>query len=146
MSKKFEQYAPLVSAIIFVCVAFYCGINVAVISNFDQILNAIINITAILLGFLAAMMSILIVSASKRVIKLLKECNLIDCFNGYFKCTVVVGILSAVSSVILLGISNIASPNIFYVWLFLNIWFMASAARILYIMLQIFSSVLRENN
>ena len=149
MSRKVEQYSPILAACFFTWIAYYFDVDDTKIINFEQILNAVINISAILIGFLGAMVSILIVSSSKKVIRLLKTCNRIDCFNGYFKCAVIIGMASACFSVIMLGMPkqvNLWHHYLFYIWLFFITLFIGSAARIIYIMLKILASVLAESD
>jgi len=123
------------------------GITLKSITNFKEVLGSVINISSILIGFIATMMSIIIAVADKRVIKRIRDYNGTDLVIAYFAQTLLAGFVVAIYSTSLTPFAE--SPSSHAKWA-LSIWgalvtfFIATAIRILHVMLGILRSVIED--
>ena len=149
MGHTIEKNLPNCSGIIAVIIAIACDLTVFKIEHFDQILNAVVNLNSILIGFLGTVVTIIAVSHDSRFVKLLNKMNRVDEFVSYFTSYLASGIVSTICSVIFLGIYS-RSESIYWVlflfWLFLLVFFLASVYRMLSIIIDLLGSVLSQND
>lgn len=143
-----EEYGPIVFSLIitFLCVCF--KITRFHINNFTNILNSLISMISIILGFLATMISILIAAVSRRTMKRIEQHNATSILTSYINVTIVSGLLSSVISVAYNTFLE-QHENIYWymflVWVFIVSLFLSSTYRILYLLLNLLNKLATED-
>lgn len=148
MPRFIEEWYPTIFSLGSVfCCAMY-KITSADIPKFHDMLNSYINMSSIIIGFLATMISILITSVDKTVMKKIRKFNAMNLLTSYINTAVISGLIVAIYSV---GYSTVMDkPDdlcwyLFLFWVFIATLFIASTFRILQVMLKILTNIANES-
>ncbi len=148
MPRFIEKLYPVIFSF---CSVIYCAmykITSFDIPRFHDVLNSYVNMSSIIIGFLATMISILITSVDKTVMKKIRQFNGMNLLTSYINIAVISGLIVAIYSV---GYSAVAdkpdSPfwYLFLFWVFIATLFLTSTFRILQVMLRILTNIANES-
>lgn len=146
-----EKYLPkifisLYILIIFInFVVFQYDIKFAIEST--DVYNSIITLAAIIIGFLATMVSVFISVIGSNVIRRIQNKNKTELIRIYLEEAIISGFILVIISIVFLFLySNKVEINMYWhlIYLGLIVYFLLSTGRILWISLNILSSVLLE--
>jgi hypothetical protein len=134
----FEEIYPIIGgALGFIISVFLIGNCIP--EEFDKILDASINFSSILTGFVGALIAILFSIKDTELMKYLFKYKKKNVLLHYFKNTVLSGIIIVIFSAILYLRNNLININIvkfsISVWIFLIIYFILASYRIIDIMM-----------
>jgi len=144
-----EKVFPQIIALIIGVVVFISGYDISTTKNFQDLLRSIITISAILIGFLATMMSILIAVSAKRVVKRIRENNATRLLQSYFFQTLASGMTVAILSTLLnlfVGVSGGLSRFLLVLWSALTVYFLGCATRIMLVMVGVLHTVVSDED
>ena len=130
---------------IVVTICALCKITVFDIENFKDILNAAINLSAIIIGFLAAMISIFTLTSQIPIMKKIIQFNAMQFLLNYINVTVYLAFLVTGSSIVFLALMNKTESYYWYyflLWMFFISSFVFSTFRILYFSLKIMKEII----
>ena len=148
MPRFIEKLYPVIFSF---CSVIYCAmykITSFDIPRFHDVLNSYVNMSSIIIGFLATMISILITSVDKTVMKKIRQFTGMNLLTSYINIAVISGLIVAIYSV---GYSAVAdkpdSPfwYLFLFWVFIATLFLTSTFRILQVMLRILTNIANES-
>ncbi|NLO89927.1 MAG: hypothetical protein GX088_06355 [Clostridia bacterium] len=143
-----ERFFPFVCAIFAGFAVFIYGLKLKDIKNVNELLAATVNVSAILIGFLSVMISILISITGSRVMKRIRENNATELLNSYFFWALISGFIVAISSMVLTVFYNIdlaSAKFLTALWVFITTFFLISSFRIVLILLRILKNVVEED-
>ena len=141
-----ERWYPQITAVVVALGVFFLPYDLSG-KNFSQILSSVITIGAILIGFLATMMSVLITITGRKVIKRISALGASGQFTGYFFVTLTSGFILVVASTALNPFTELKgtlSHFLFVGWIFVVTFFILAAFRIVHLMAKILKSVMEE--
>ena len=144
-----ESYFPYVVSLAVIGVACYFKFSFIALANAKEILSSVINITAIIVGFLATMISILLATNANRVMKKFQHFNAIDRLTSYIKHAVASGFFLTIYSTLFyswLDKYDSIYWYLFLLWLYGATYFAASSYRIISLMMEIFRLVAATSN
>lgn len=144
-----EKYYPYVGAFIVLICCIIFKITRFDIMRFSDILNSFVNMSSIIIGFLATMISILIATVRKPVMRKIKANNATRLLTNYINTAVMSGILITVYSVTFNAFLDKTDGGFWYlflIWVFIAVLFILSAYRILSIMLLILNKLAEYEN
>lgn len=95
------------------------------IKNFDGVLNSVITFSSIIVGFLGALLGILITIKNTRIIKEIKDNNEMNTLRYYFNEALILGFIVVIMSIIFQVLKDYHFAFVLY---FFYIWFVFSAA------------------
>ena len=78
MGKKAEKRYPCIIAIVITLAIVISGYKVNDVQKFEKMLSSTINMSSILIGFLATMISILIANTKSIIIKKIKKLEIVE--------------------------------------------------------------------
>ncbi|UTR05464.1 hypothetical protein MM326_15305 [Alkalihalobacillus sp. LMS6] len=119
---------------------FLLGLNNE-INQFDKILDASITFTSIAIGFIAALLGILITIKDSEIVKRIFEEDEHKSLKSWFYEAFIIGVLLLISTCInyvFLNDVNIWSTLFFYMWLSAIVWFAYSLFRIINVLMDVF--------
>ncbi|NUK30997.1 hypothetical protein HT574_13145 [Parageobacillus sp. VR-IP] len=143
----FERIYPIGISIIFAIIIYNQHITFNIIPKIEPVLNSVVTVSSIVIGFLAAMVSILIAITNSKVMKRIREGKAEHLLTCYIREAIISGILLALGSTIaylFVDYDGKKADLIFSVWFFMVIHFLLSSFRILNIMLNILSTIPKE--
>lgn len=133
-------YPYLISAI-FTVLLFFTGFNYSS-NGFEKILDAAITFSSIIVGFLGALLGILISIKDSKIVKDIFDTKEKYTLKHYFEETFLIGIGIVVltcSMYVLINIKNKIVIDIFYYsWLFITLLFIPSSYRIISLLMSVF--------
>ena len=144
-SRKIEEWIPFFFAIVIAVIIFFipkffhCNL-IPSQSKFENILEITINITAILIGFVATMLAVLSSLSSAYVIEILRKTKTSHLIYHYFKKSLYWGSSFLIISLgLILYLESLKEyiGLIFLFWIFLLLISVLSSFRIIYFMLRI---------
>ncbi|OTW89022.1 hypothetical protein GVV68_16980 [Bacillus cereus] len=140
MGRILSWFSAFLFGVVVTYIAHIIGFNHKV-SNFDKVLDGSITFSSIVVGFLAALLGILISIRDTEIVKEIFRQNEIGTLKYYFNEALILGFIT----VILSGILHVVRGNtflsvtiIFYVWSVGLFWFIASTYRIVHLLMNIF--------
>lgn len=142
-----ENCYPYIFGLVFGGVVFAFKWGVSDVNYFEMILNATITISAIIIAFLATMISILITLTNSNVMKKIKDNNAQNTLTSYIMQTITAGLILSVYSLALFMIIDYSggySNILLTIFVFLVSVLIFSSFRIVYINSKILKSVLNE--
>ncbi|MGX5569847.1 hypothetical protein ACWKT7_29820 [Bacillus toyonensis] len=148
MMRKIEYLYPFLLGTIATVVVFQFKIDLASINNFVPILGATVTISAIIIGFLATMVSILISLTNSNVMKRLKSARANETLSWYIKEAIIIGLMLAIYCLVLHMFDKYkgdGSEFLLSLYVGLLTYFVFAAYRIFHIILNILTSVLNES-
>ncbi|MFA2812041.1 hypothetical protein [Bacillus mycoides] len=149
MMRKIEYLYPFLLGIIVVVVVYQFNITLASIKNLLSILSATVTISAIIIGFLATMVSILISLTNSNVMQRLKSARANETLSWYIKEAIIIGFMLAIYCLVLHMFDKYdgnGSKLLVSFYAGLLTYFVFAAYRIFHIILNILTSVLNESN
>lgn len=138
-----ERGYPFVLSALIVIVAYSCNYNIIAHSKFSSVLSATINVSAVIVGFMATMVAVLISTINRKTLRRIKDNNAMGLLNSYFRSALINGLLLAVFSTILtmfVGVDDSLIRHLAYLWIFMASYFVFSSLRVILIMLTILES------
>ncbi|MEN6349352.1 MAG: hypothetical protein ABFD08_08165 [Syntrophomonas sp.] len=149
LSYYFEKFAP--GALAGIClVAFACSeYNLLTNTNFLEVLRATISVSAVLVGFMATMIAILISNISTETISYIKDNDHISLLNSYFHSALLSGFVLAIGSTICIFSKNMTGIKALVIsdlWVGASSFFVFSSFRVIFIMLAILREISDEKN
>lgn len=148
MKRKIECMYPVLLGSMGVFITFQFQFNLLSINNLLPILGATVTISAIIIGFLATMVSILISLTNSNVMQRLKNARANETLSWYIKEAIIVGFILAIYCLVLHMFDKYdgdASKLMLSFYVGLLIYFVSTAYRIFHIILNILTSVLNES-
>lgn len=146
--RDIERYLPMAVAFASFFIVLFLGFDINSVCGFKDLLRSIITISAILIGFLATMMSILIASSTKKVVENIRKNHATKLLKSYFVQTLTSGFVVAVLSTLLNmadGMKGDISRMILACWVGIVSFFLLCAARIMWVMVGVLHGVISEN-
>ncbi len=145
MGLFFEKRSPaILSLTIAICFYFLSNIPLCDVPNLKEMLSAIINISAVIIGFLLTSVSILIALPGKRVIKRIKANSSMGIFTSYFASPLVLGFLLIILCTVFLPIEKM-SGKWSHAWLtffiFICSYFLLTSVRIATLLLGVLKKI-----
>lgn len=149
MPRLVEKYYPFIlgGCSVFICVI--CKFTSSDIPKFENMLSSYVNMSSIIIGFLATMISILITSVDKNVMKKIKKFNVMNLLTNYINVAVISGLVVVIYSV---GYSTVIDKTegvywyMFLIWVFVATLFLAATFRMLQVMLKILTNIANESD
>lgn len=142
-----EKWLPLtISLLVGICI-FIKKCIPKDIQNFTDILSSVINFGAIIIGFLATMVSVLIALTGKRVIRRIQKNNATGLFTSYFVVPIVLGLLMIILSIFLMPLEkcdDFPTRVLFSLWIINIVYFLTSSFRIIRILQKVFKDIVNE--
>lgn len=129
---------------------FFMGIN-SDIHNFDKVLDGAINFSSIVLGFLGALLGILLSIKDSEIVKAIFRNNGKSLLKYYFNESFITGLLVVILSSIMhivrkdKGDPTLLADIMFYVWVTIVVFFIFSTYRIVNILMNVFFKA-NDNN
>ncbi|PFC01840.1 hypothetical protein [Bacillus thuringiensis] len=148
MRRKIECMYPILLGSIGGLITFQFQFNLASIKNLLPILGATVTISAIIIGFLATMVSILISLTNSNVMQRLKNAKANETLSWYIKEAIIIGFILAIYCLVLHMFEKYdeyGSKLMLSFYVGLLIYFVSTAYRIFHIILNILTSVLNES-
>ena len=143
-----ERLIPYVLGVIGSWMTYVSGYSFGLIKCMKELLGAAVNISSILVGFLATMMSVLIAIAGSRVMRRIKRNKADDLLKWYFLESIASGFLIAITSTLFnLWVENVeqVSRILLAAWTGTFIFFLVSTAKILLVMVSVLKNVIEED-
>lgn len=115
----------------------------------NEIYNAVINMTAIIIGFMATMISVLISTTRSKILKKINDCGSTKLLKIYFGESIAFGFILMIYSIILLSGATLIvlyQMALNYVFIMLLSLFISATVRISFFMLRILENIMIENN
>ncbi len=145
MGLFFEKRAPVIlSLTIAICFYLLSNKTLCDVPNLKEMLSAIINISAVIIGFLLTSVSILIALPGKRVIKRIQANNSMGIFTSYFASPVALGFLLIVLCTVFLPMEKMTGKWS-HAWLtflvFICSYFVLSSFRIATLLLGVLKKI-----
>ncbi|SMG58274.1 hypothetical protein [Paenibacillus aquistagni] len=141
-----EVSFPFLIAVLFTSIATSYGFN-SKIDNFEKIIDGTITFSSILVGFIAALMGILVSIKDSDIVKHIFQVRGKRLFAYYLSETVILGFITVIASGVMYPF--IDKPDIilpFILWQFTIFWFLPSSMRIVLVMMLIlFKSNIKED-
>lgn len=119
------------------------------VKNFDKVLDSSVIFSSIVVGFLAALLGILISIRNTDIVKALFQERSIKTLKYYFYEAILLGFIVVILSstlYLLKGKETIISDIVFYIWSILVFWFVPSTFRIVDVLMSIFFNANDSNS
>ncbi|WP_260286746.1 hypothetical protein [Peribacillus aracenensis] len=140
MIKFISWFYPLFISIIVVVISIRFDFSYTV-ENFDKVLDGTITFSSIVVGFLGALLGILVSIKDSAIVKSIFDSKEKHTLKRYFNETFIMGFLVVILSCamhVLRVYPSITTKVIFYIWLGLTCWFIPSTHRIVNILMSVF--------
>lgn len=145
-----EKRMPLVLSVLLALIAyFFTDLKLNSICNLKEMLSAVINIAAVIIGFLLTTVSILISLTGKKVIKRIQMNNATSILTLYFASPIVLGFCLIILSTVLIPFDNMDgtwSHILATVLLFNAVYFILTTIRISLLLLNVLRSMSAETD
>lgn len=144
-NKILESKFPYIISIIMVWTAILINVNIFKINNFKDILNTIINLSAIMISFLVAMISIFSISIHTEIIKRIIKVGAIRLLFNYISSSVYYAFLTVLMSILFFAFIDNSEGIYWYYflfWIFVVSMFLCCAFRILYFSIEIMKQIM----
>jgi len=148
-SLRVEKMYPFIVSSIVVLAAIYSNYNIIGHKEFSAVLAATINVSAVIVGFMATMVAVLISTINRKTLRRIEQNDAMELLNSYFHSALISGLILAVISTIItmfVGTDTIATKITSCAWLFLASFFAFSSLRVILIMLTILKSFSTETS
>ncbi|WP_282067001.1 hypothetical protein [Bacillus pumilus] len=131
---------PIIISGIFLCLFYFLGIDHQ-LNNFDKVLEGATNFSSILLGFLGALLGILLSIKDSEIVKAIFSQKGALWLKYYFYESFITGLSVVISSSIMhifVDEKTAFAKVLFYVWFFCTVFFIFSTYRIVNILMTVF--------
>lgn len=148
MRRIWELYYPIIFATLIIIPVLIYKWDLSNVKNISSILSSGVTIGAIVIAFLATMISILISISNVEVMKRINRNDAEGDLIIYIEVTIISGFLLAVYSLVLnafIGTSGTSSHVLFTIFVWILTFFIFSSYRIIHIFSRILNQVLKEN-
>lgn len=138
--KFLDRVYPPVISLIFVYLGFTLGFDYKV-KNFDKILDSSIVFGSIVIGFLAALLGILVTIRDTDIVREIVKRNQMNTLRYYYNETLLIGftiVFTASTLHVLRETENLITLIVFYIWNLAVFWFVPSTYRIVSILMSVF--------
>ncbi|MCM3404244.1 hypothetical protein [Cytobacillus oceanisediminis] len=145
--RKLESAYPYVFSIIALVIIIFMKWNISDVKNFSSILGSAVTISAIVIAFLATMLSILITLTNAEVMKRINAGDGEGLLISYVNTAIIAGFILAVYSMILyifIDLSGLASNILLAIFTGLITFFILASYRIINLVSGILGKVLKE--
>ncbi len=124
----FERGYPYIISAIVSWILFHLKIDIRTDGNYTELLNGLVNLESIIIGFIGAIMpAVLSMRNESKFVRYVFERDKRGLFGKYVKSTILVGLISASSSLIMQvreSMSDEISNNVYHFWIFISILFL----------------------
>ncbi|WP_449188153.1 hypothetical protein [Veillonella sp.] len=148
-----EKYLPKIFIFVYILIIFinfqFFRYDIKFAIESTDVYNSVITLAAIIIGFLATMVSVFISVIGSNVIRRIQNENKTELIRNYLEEAIISGFILVITSIGFLFLySNKVELNVCWhlIYLGLIVYFLLSTGRILWISLNILSSVLLEEN
>ncbi len=148
MRRSWELAYPIVFATLIIIPVLLYKWDLSNVKNISSILSSGVTIGAIVIAFLATMISILISISNVEVMKRINKNDAEGDLILYIEVTIISGFILAIYSLVLnafIGISGSVSHALFTIFVWILTFFIFSSYRIIHIFSRILNQVLKEN-
>ncbi|WP_281885716.1 hypothetical protein [Paenibacillus sp. YYML68] len=142
VTKFLGWFYPLLLALLLLALAFKFGFN-SKVKYFDKVLDGSITFSSIVVGFLGALLGILMSIRDSLIVKAIFATNEKKTLKLYFQETFIIGFAVVISSCVMHVIRediSLLTDWIFTIWLLVVAWFIPSTYRIVSILMSVFFS------
>jgi chromate transport protein ChrA len=142
-----ERIYPYIVAVVFGGIVYALNWELEDVTNFSNVLNAIVTVSSIIIGFLGTMASVLISLTNSKVMDKIRKKKAEKVLAGYIKISIVAGLLLALYSLALNLFENYTGKGSDWMLIALVVltsFFLLSSYRIFHVLLNILTSVLME--
>lgn len=147
MSRLAERIYPVLAGLIGAAGILWFNLGLSSVKKLDAILNSAITVSSIIIGFLAAMVSVLISISGKRIMKRIREKGAESLLTWYIREAIISGFIVAVFSTILYMFVDYDGKSSVYLlatWTFLITYFVLCSYRIINVMMNILAAIPEE--
>lgn len=140
MVRGFHLIVPIIISGIFLTLFYYFGIDHQ-LKNFDKVLEGATNFSSIILGFLGALLGILLSIKDSEIVKTIFAEKGASWLKYYFSESFIVGLSVVIfSSVMQIFVEDktIYAKILFYIWFFCVVYFICSTYRVVNILMTVF--------
>lgn len=140
---KLEQYGPIALGVIGVALLFVFSYQVDD-EKVGKIYEAAINISAIIIGFLTTMSSVLITTNKASVLENINRAKKLSTLMRYFHEVIGAGFLVVILSLVLMS-KELLCVWAVYIYIGILVYFLFATVRISIVLLRIFENIMIEN-
>jgi hypothetical protein len=143
-----EKIYPITIALITAIMCYVCKFNVLINKDFSITLNSTISVSAVMVGFMATMVAVLVSTVNTVTLQRIQDNNAMGLLHSYFHSALITGFMLAIGSIatsMLLGTSGLKGERITTIWVFIAVYFVFATARVISIMLAILRSISNES-
>ena len=144
-----ETYYPGIIAIIACAMMFVFNVSVCDVPNLKELVPVIVSVGAIIIGFLATMVSVLVVALHTRVMRRISKFHGMPLLIRYFREALFSGFAVTVLSILFfpfIGKEEIYCWYLFVFWVTVNVFFIVCSFRVVKTMLSIFTKMVTEKD
>lgn len=159
MGRFWERFYPFLISLFFVILMLYLNIGPAV-KGFEKVLDGVITFSSIVVGFLGALLAVIMSLSKSEVIKHLYDYKLEErngegkgkvLFFVYCYQAISSGFITVLFSIFMYVIKELSSSSwyityIFGLWMFITIFFITSSFRIINILMIVLSQEAKTNS
>lgn len=124
----FERGYPYIISAIASWVFFYLEIDIRMDEGYSELLNGLVNLESIIIGFIGAIMPVVLsVKNESKFVQYVFKRDKKGLFGKYVSSTILVGLISTLTSLIMQvreSMSDEVSNNIYHFWIFTSILFL----------------------
>lgn len=128
-----EKFYPYFFSFILTFMAYKHSIQFFENPNFKEILNGVVTLTSIILGFLGAIMPVIFsMKNESKFVQYVFQNDKNHLFESYLKATVFLGIMDATITLIMHVRDSLTEPSkekLYYLWIFLTLAFLGATYR-----------------
>lgn len=129
----FERIYPYVFALIVALLCKWLKINIMNDSGYGELLNGLITLDSIIIGFLGAVMPVILsMKNESKFVKYVFERDKENLFCKYLKATLLLGICNVAASLVQFVRSSLSMKMqlfMYYIWVFLSVSFLVATYR-----------------
>lgn len=141
---RLEQFFPMVLGVVSAGLVYLSPFKLSEIPELTALLNSAVTMSSIIIGFLGAMISVLITISGRKIMKRIREKKAEGLLNWYLREAITSGFLAAVYSSILIMFSKYDGGYAKYLligWSFIVVHFVCASYRILHVMMNILGAL-----
>jgi hypothetical protein len=144
MGQWWERFYPLIISLLSVGLSITFKLKID-IPGFEKVLDGIITFTSIVIGFLGALLAIILSISKSKVMqhlyKHVNESNGKNLLYSYFNQTIIAGFVTVILSIFLYILKEIKDIKCYgeyalYIWVFFSVFFILSSYRIVSVLMR----------
>jgi hypothetical protein len=123
-----ERGYPYICSLVITIVLFRLKINISEIDDYKELLNGLVTLESIIIGFIGAIMPVILsMKNESKFVKYVFEKDKKNLFCKYLKSTILFGLLSASITLIMhirTGMSSLVIKFAYYFWIYITVLFL----------------------